>query len=519
VTPNDPGDADSGPSDLQNYPILAAACSGTGGGTIAGALNSRPTSAFTIEFFRNAACDPSQFGEGEEPLGTTSFITGSDGNASFVFTAPATMTVGDLVTATATTQAGTSEFSRCIQVTTATPPAQSVSGPAAICQGTPFVLRGTPGAISYQWFLDGAPIPGATGVAYGKTAAASGDAGSYTVRATNCDLSTTSAPHALSVVPCAAFPLRLDVDRHGAAGTSSDLNGILESSETVLIEPRYLNTSTAALSLTGTATLAGPAGGAYALPDGTADYGSVPPNQPTDCFGATGDCYRASVSAPAGRPLRHWDALFQETTSGGNPPQPWPLHIGETFDDVPRSQLFYRFIEALAHTSVTGGCSATDYCPATGTTREQMAVFVLVAREGPLYLPPACDPATPRFSDVASTSPFCPWIEELARRGVVAGCEPNKYCPSLSVPRQQMAVFALATLEGAGYSPPACQAGAERFADVPASSPFCRWIEELARRGVVAGCGNGTFCPAQPIPRDQMSVFIAGTFGLIIYGP
>jgi hypothetical protein len=82
-----------------------------------------------------------------------------------------------------------------------------------------------------------------------------------------------------------------------------------------------------------------------------------------------------------------------------------------------------------------------------------------------------------------------------------------------------MAVFVLATREAPGYAPPACVAGSEAFADVPASSPFCRWIEELARRGVVAGCGNGNYCPAVPVTRGEMSVFITATFGLPIYGP
>jgi hypothetical protein len=56
------------------------------------------------------------------------------------------------------------------------------------------------------------------------------------------------------------------------------------------------------------------------------------------------------------------------------------------------------------------------------------------------------------------------------------------------------------------------------FADVPASSPFCRWIEELANRGVVTGCGGGNYCPADDVSREQMAVFLAATFGLTIYG-
>ena len=65
--------------------------------------------------------------------------------------------------------------------------------------------------------------------------------------------------------------------------------------------------------------------------------------------------------------------------------------------------------------------------------------------------------------------------------------------------------------------PPACTT--PLFADVPASSPFCRWIEELARRGAVSGCGGGNYCPASPLTREQMSVVVSLTFGLTLYGP
>jgi hypothetical protein len=43
-----------------------------------------------------------------------------------------------------------------------------------------------------------------------------------------------------------------------------------------------------------------------------------------------------------------------------------------------------------------------------------------------------------------------------------------------------MAVFVLRTLEPA-LSPPACTT--PMYNDVPATSGFCRWIEELTRRG------------------------------------
>ena len=78
-----------------------------------------------------------------------------------------------------------------------------------------------------------------------------------------------------------------------------------------------------------------------------------------------------------------------------------------------------------------------------------------------------------------------------------------------------MAVIVLRTLDPA-INPPVCTT--PMFADVPASSPLRKWIEELARRGVVSGCGDGNYCPTANVTREQMSVFLAATFGLVLYG-
>ena len=45
----------------------------------------------------------------------------------------------------------------------------------------------------------------------------------------------------------------------------------------------------------------------------------------------------------------------------------------------------------------------------------------------------------------------------------------------------------------------------------PGDQPFCRWIEELANRGVVTGCGGGNYCPSSPVTREQMAVFVLRT--------
>jgi hypothetical protein len=309
------------------------------------------------------------------------------------------------------------------------------------------------------------------------------------------------------------LPAGLEVDT--AADGGSDGNRVFEPGEAVTAAPSWRNPTHEDVDLSGAATaFTGPPAGVYSVLDGEARYGTIAPNGTASCQ-ATGDCYRLSVSGLGVRPL-HWDADLTETTSAG-PLHHWTIHLGDSFRDVPRSNPYYRLVETLLHNGVTAGCGSRLYCPDAPATRAQAAVFVLASMHGPGYAPPACVAGQERFSDVPASSPFCPWIEELARKGVVAGCGPGLYCPDAAVTREQLAVMVLATLEGGGYAPPACVPGLERFMDVPASSPFCPWIEEIVRRDAVAACGRHLFCPAADVHRDQASEFLVGGFGLRLY--
>ena len=112
LTPNDPGDADTGPNNLQNFPVLSAVMTSAAGTTIRGMLNSTPKTTFRIEFFSNTAADPSGSGPGEEFIGAVEVTTDDAGNVSYTFTTAAPIGVGRVVTATATDPTGnTSEFS------------------------------------------------------------------------------------------------------------------------------------------------------------------------------------------------------------------------------------------------------------------------------------------------------------------------------------------------------------------------------------------------------------------------
>ncbi len=187
--------------------------------------------------------------------------------------------------------------------------------------------------------------------------------------------------------------------------------------------------------------------------------------------------------------------------------------LSTVFADTPRGYWAKPWIEALYHDGITSGCASNPrlFCPEAGVTRGQMAVFLLLAKGPAGYAPPPC--STAPFNDVPASSPLCPWIQELAHRGVTSGCGGGNFCPDAVVTREQMSVFLLSTLEGQGYAPPACLTSTP-FVDVPVSSPFCPWVAELARRGITNGCSPGSFCPGNPVNRAQMAVFLVSNFHL-----
>lgn len=114
-TANDPGDADTGPNNLQNYPVITSAPVSGGNATITGTLNSIANTQYRLEFFSNVECSRSGFGEGHSFIGTTNVTTNPGGDASFGplgFAVPGGETA---ITATATDPNGnTSEFAMCV---------------------------------------------------------------------------------------------------------------------------------------------------------------------------------------------------------------------------------------------------------------------------------------------------------------------------------------------------------------------------------------------------------------------
>ncbi len=188
-----------------------------------------------------------------------------------------------------------------------------------------------------------------------------------------------------------------------------------------------------------------------------------------------------------------------------------PLQGPVTFNDVPVTHPFYTEITNIGMRGITLGCGQGNFCPNGVVTREQMAAFIIRA----LGMPNPPTPATQRFLDVPPENIFYSFIEEMAVRGITLGCGNGNYCPGSLVSREQMAAFIIRATGQPDPPTPTTQ----RFVDVPPANAFYDFIEQMALRGVTAGCGNGNYCPTGAVTRAAMAAFLVRGFGLLDLGP
>lgn len=120
--------------------------------------------------------------------------------------------------------------------------------------------------------------------------------------------------------------------------------------------------------------------------------------------------------------------------------------------------------------------------------------------------PPVAPPPQPgQFRDVTS-GPHIAAVEAIARRGVTEGCGGDLFCPNQQVTRGQMASFLKRALE-------LPDAAADQFGDDNGSTHEAA-VNALAAAGVTGGCGEGRFCPQEPVTRAQMASFLQRAFEL-----
>jgi peptidoglycan-N-acetylglucosamine deacetylase len=178
------------------------------------------------------------------------------------------------------------------------------------------------------------------------------------------------------------------------------------------------------------------------------------------------------------------------------------------------SQITRTVLANVRHGSVVlfhdGGSSAPRVLTALPTIIDTLHrrgfCFVTLDARGRL-VPPGPPPAPGPFADVAASDTHAPAITRLNEAGIVTGCAPDRYCPTASVTRAQMATMLARTLDlPAGSTGP--------FDDVTSSHPHAPGIGAVAAAGITQGCAEGAYCPTDAVRRDQMASFLARGFEL-----
>jgi hypothetical protein len=191
-----------------------------------------------------------------------------------------------------------------------------------------------------------------------------------------------------------------------------------------------------------------------------------------------------------------------------------PVYFTKAYWDVPRGAINSPFIHGLAGARVTRSCGGGNYCPSATVSRAEMAVTIVRGIHGPDFVPPA---AVGIFADVtiSDTDTTADYIEQLFNDGVVAGCAvgpPRLYCPDQLVNRAQMSVFITKGILLPPVIPPTGY-----FTDMAGYHWADGFAEALFNAGITVGCGDHQFCPAFPITRGQLAVWLVKGLGIPYY--
>jgi hypothetical protein len=380
---------------------------------------------------------------------------------------------------------------------------------------------------------------------------------------------TITIPNAFTYIcsACTVSPVSIKFEGVTPGGTTEP-NGILEPNEGAqLFTPTWLNASGVTIS-TLVGDLSNPVPGSgdpiLSAPTAHATY----PTLTTGASGACTTCFTLQFNLTGTRPQPHIDATIDETptisgTADTADKHTWKVHIGNTFTDVPSSDLFYTHIEELVHNNVTAGTgTGTTYSPNLQIPRNQMAAFIARAMAGGDANVPASgtissasnptvngsyncvNGGSSLYADVnpdPAVDGFCRHIHYITGQNITVGCDsavPPHFCENTIVSRRTMAVFiakALVAPDGDALIPSAndnglcpgtsCRqydcsnGGIAPFTDVPTTDPTCKHIGYIWTLGIVSGFGDGTFHPNDLTTRNQMAAFVVNAFNLTINNP
>lgn len=243
----------------------------------------------------------------------------------------------------------------------------------------------------------------------------------------------------------------------------------------------------------GTYAFAVPAGGPYTLTPSLTAYNFSPPSVTFNSLGAN---QTVNFTAQCGSV------------------SPGAVYLDSTSQVAPA-------LTVTAWPTCNWSASATDFVTVTsgatgagdGTVSFSVTANTSGAdRAGDLTVAAQTVPVTQRataqiFADVIPLDYYFDFVDILDQAGITAGCstQPVDYCPNATTTRGEMAAFLVVAIEhGDNFT----YTTAPYFTDVPPGSPCFKFVQKLRDLGITSGCTATTYCPADPVTRAEMAVFI-----------
>ncbi|WP_052664320.1 SpoIID/LytB domain-containing protein [Nitriliruptor alkaliphilus] len=178
--------------------------------------------------------------------------------------------------------------------------------------------------------------------------------------------------------------------------------------------------------------------------------------------------------------------------AGGRPPSSQIRSIGfAPFIDDDGNTHEYSIVWANA-AGIAQGKTATTFAPRERVTRAQMASFIYRTFD----IPKRTDNT---FDDVNGGT-HAEAISSVSAAGIAKGYSARRFGPDDPVTREQMASF-IARAMGLDPVRPT-------FDDVPPNGTHAGNVGAIAERGITAGCRGNSYCPGDPVLRDQMASFL-----------
>ncbi len=185
------------------------------------------------------------------------------------------------------------------------------------------------------------------------------------------------------------------------------------------------------------------------------------------------------------------------------------LHMPPAYFTDLSGQPYANDANLLHDEGISSGCQASPplFCPASGLTRDEMAVFIVAsvyaALQGPGQVAPVGGwPSLPQyFTDVPPSNPYYHWIEQMKYLNITGGCQasPPMYCPTSPTTNGEMAVFTMAAREyvltGNALTAFPYPTTPQCFPDVASTDVYFKFVQGLAQLNVIPYGGWGA-CPS-----------------------